>query len=222
MNMKSNITEIKRFSLSEQVYEAIKLAIIRLELKPEQKIQDKHLAEKFNVSRTPVREALRRLEDEKLVESKPGSVTRVTKLNTKEVTKAFPVVATLHRLAAQLAVPHVTNQDIKLLEQKNDVLEKGIHQSDALQAVSADDDFHNVFIELSENNEIYTALNPLMPKVRRLEFAKFASLKGVESVQQHKDIIAAVKRKDRNECAQLVEENWLSLGKQLIEETYNE
>lgn len=218
MNIQSNITEIKRSSLSEQVYEAIKLAIITLELEPEQKIQDKHLAERFNVSRTPVREALRRLEDEKLVESKPGSVTRITKLNTEEVKQAFVVVAALHRLAVQLAFPLVELKNIELLEQWNKDLAEGIQERNVLKAVSADDNFHNVFLDLSENNEIITALNPLIPKVRRLEYAKFGSLNGAESVQQHKKIITAVKDGDGNKAETLVEENWLNLGRQLLEE----
>ena len=67
--MKNNIKRIKRISLREEVYQTLKRAIVHLELKPEERLHDQELAEQFGISRTPVREALKRLEDEGLVEA---------------------------------------------------------------------------------------------------------------------------------------------------------
>ncbi|MCG2969121.1 GntR family transcriptional regulator, partial [Escherichia coli] len=75
------IKPIKRLSLREEIYQTLKQGIITLEFPPDQRLNDKELAEKFSVSRTPVREALKRLEDEGLVESIPGSITKVSSLN---------------------------------------------------------------------------------------------------------------------------------------------
>ena len=69
---KDIIKPIKRLSLRDEVYQNLKKSIINLELQPEERLYDKELAEKFGISRTPVREALKRLEDEGLVESLPG------------------------------------------------------------------------------------------------------------------------------------------------------
>lgn len=91
--MKNNIKRIKRISLREEVYQTLKRAIVHLELKPEERLHDQELAEQFGISRTPVREALKRLEDEGLVEAVPGSATRVAPLNREEAEHAFTVTA---------------------------------------------------------------------------------------------------------------------------------
>ncbi|MDI5789234.1 GntR family transcriptional regulator [Bacillus licheniformis] len=87
--MKNNIKRIKRISLREEVYQTLKRAIVHLELKPEERLHDQELAEQFGISRTPVREALKRLEDEGLVEAVPGSATRVAPLNREEAEHAL-------------------------------------------------------------------------------------------------------------------------------------
>lgn len=216
----TSIQNIERPSLREQVYQSIKTAIITLELEPGQKIRDQDLAAKFNVSRTPVREALRRLEDEELVVSTPGSVTRVAMLDAEEVKQAFIVVTALHSLAARLAVPELKDEDFASLTQINADLEDAMSKGNVMQAVEADDCFHDVFITVSGNKEISTALAPVTPKVRRLEFAKFSSLNGGESVDQHNQIISASKRRDSKIVSVLVEQNWLSLGTQLTNESF--
>ena len=209
------IKQLERPSLREQIYESLKTAIVTLELAPGERIRDKDLAEKFGVSRTPVREAIRRLEDEGLVESAPGSLTRVTEINVKEVKDAFTVVAVLHGLAARLAVPKLTERDFENLSRVNQKLETALEKQDTAQAVEEDDHFHNIFLERSGNKEIYMALERVTPKIRRLEFAKFGSIEGIKSVEQHREIISESQSKEVQKVSNLVEENWLSLGKLL-------
>lgn len=211
------IQSIKRSSLSDQVYQSLKTAIISLELEPGQQIKDTKLATQFDVSRTPIREAFKRLEGEGLIISEPGSITRVSEINVEEVKQAFVVVATLHSLAARLAIPQLANQSFDLLESYNEELKASIQEKDILKAISADDYFHGVFMEASQNNEIPKALERLMPKLRRLEFKKFDSKRALSSVVDHKEIIIASKNKDVAQVSNLVEQNWLSLGDQLIE-----
>lgn len=210
------IKTIERPVLRDQVYESLKKAIITLELEPGQRILDKELAIEFGVSRTPVREALKRLEDEGLVESLPGSQTRITKVNLEEARNAFTVVATLNSLAARLAVPLMTNEDIHLMELSNSQLHDALTRKDVVCAVEADDQFHLVLLKASRNSEIELALERIMPKIRRLEFSKFSSFDGQTSLKQHQEIILACKGKNHNLASTLVEENWLSLGRVLV------
>lgn len=216
--MKSHtfIKTIQRTSLSEQVYQSLRTAIISLELEPGQKIRDMELAEQFNVSRTPIREALKRLEAEGLIMSEPGSITRVSEINVEEVKQAFVVVATLHSLAARLAISQLTTNDFELLESYNEELNASIREKDMFKAMTADDYFHGVFLKASQNNEIHKALERLMPKLRRLEFKKFDSKRAMNSVFDHKKIIKASRSRDVSRVSILVEQNWLSLGDQLI------
>ncbi|MDQ0158167.1 GntR family transcriptional regulator [Alkalibacillus salilacus] len=208
---KKTFQTIERPSLREQVYQQIKDAIVRLELEPGQKVRDQTLASDFAVSRTPVREALRRLEDEGLVEAKPGSVTKVAEIDEQEVKQATKVVASLHALAAKEACPMLTQTDLDELVTINDNLAKCLEEQDLTEAVKCDDQFHQVFLSRAGNHEIMRALEPVQPKIRRLEFAKFKSVDGINSVSDHQEIIEACYNQDANLVTTLVEQNWLSL-----------
>ncbi|MGP7815767.1 GntR family transcriptional regulator [Niallia sp. 01092] len=216
---KVKIKPIKRMSLREEVYQTLKKAIITLELQPEQRLNDKELAEEFGISRTPVREALKRLEDDRLVESIPGSSTRVAPLNLEEAKHAFTVVAALHALAARLAVPFIKEADIEALEFHNHALLKAIEKKDVFKAMEADELFHDVFLEAAGNPEIITALERSIPKIQRLEISQFTSVNGLKSVEQHQQIIETCKHNNLEETVHLVEQNWLSLGKILTDQT---
>jgi DNA-binding GntR family transcriptional regulator len=216
---KDMIKPIKRLSFRDEVYQTLKKSIITLELQPEERLNDKELAEKFGISRTPVREALKRLEDEGLVESLPGSSTRVAPLKLEEAKHAFTVVAVLHALAARLACPLLKETDIEELEFSNKTLRLSIEKGDVIKAIEADAAFHNVFLDVAGNPEILFALERSIPKIQRLEISQFLTLKGLHSVEQHNQIISACKNQDCEIVVSLVEENWLSLGELLTQQT---
>ena len=96
---------VRRTLLRESAYEAIRDAIVRGELAPGAFVRDTDLAARLGLSRAPVRDALSRLADEGLVESKPQSYTRVTPLDPRDVRDAAAVVRAMHELAARTAVP---------------------------------------------------------------------------------------------------------------------
>ncbi len=215
---KDIIKPIKRLSFRDEVYQTLKKSIITLELHPEERLNDKKLAEKFGISRTPVREALKRLEDEGLVESLPGSSTRVAPLKLEEAKHAFTVVAALHALAARLACPLLKETDIEELEFSNKTLRLAIEKGDVIKAVETDGTFHKVFLDVAGNPEIVFALERSVPKIQRLEISQFTTLKGLNSVEQHKQIISACKNREYEIIVRLVEENWLSLGELLTQQ----
>jgi DNA-binding GntR family transcriptional regulator len=214
----SNLAKLASASLREQVYIAVRDAIVSGELAPSARVRDQELAERLGVSRTPVREALQRLEDEGLVETSPRASTRVASLDARAARDAFPVVAALHALATRHSVHGLTPQDMSRMRAANERLAKFIASPDpqsVLLAIQADDDFHAVALDAASNRELICALSRVMPKVRRLEYAQFRSLAGRKSIQQHEAILVACERGAAREAAELVEENWLSLG-QLI------
>lgn len=210
------LAELPRATLREQVYSALLEAIVAGWLEPGRRIRDLDLAGQLGVSRTPVREAIQRLEDEGLVESSPGSSTRVAPIDPVNARQAFPVVACLHALATRLGTPRLGPQQLATLRSSNRALAVAIAANDPVQAIGADDAFHRVFLEAAGNQELETALRRLMPKVRRLEYLRFASVAGRRSVSQHDEIAAACRRRDPDAAAALVEQNWLSLGELLI------
>ena len=215
------LEKIDRIPLRERVYNLVQRAIVSGELHPGQRVRDLDLAAQLGVSRTPVREALQRLEDEGLVETLPGALTRIVPLDTRAAREAFPVVAVLHALATRLAVETLTEHDLASLRQANESLVAALETGDVTRAVQADDRFHDVFVRASANREVQHTLDRLMPKVRRLEYAQFGSLAGHTSVLQHQAIITACEQRLAAQAASLTEQNWLNLGHLIVQSLDN-
>ena len=194
----------------DRAYLAIRDAIVEGRLPPGEQIRDQELSQELGLSRTPVREALARLEADGLVETSPQSYTRVTGLDRRAARDAFPVVAAMHALAAQQAP--LSDVLVDAMRRENDRVAEALRTGDVDEAIAADDAFHNVFVATSGNAEIPRVLERVMPRVRRLERLRFGSLAGRGSVKQHAAIIDAAAAKDVPTTAELVKQNWLSLG----------
>lgn len=212
-----NITQIPRLSLREQIYDRLRSAIIHLELKPGERINDKALAEQFGVSRTPVREALKKLEDEGLIVTSPGSETVVSLVEVEQAMHAFTVVASLHGLAARLALTTLTLTHADQMTAINNEFAEALKVEDKYRAIQMDDQFHAVIIEASHNPEIMLALDRLLPKIRRLELQKFNTFDGKKSIKQHQEIISCISNDSKEQLPALIENNWLSLAEYLTE-----
>jgi DNA-binding GntR family transcriptional regulator len=200
---------LERDLLRDRAYVAIRDAIVDGTLQPGERIRDQELQSWLGLSRTPVREALNRLEQDGLVETAPQRFTRVAPLDRRAAQDAFPVVAALHALAAELAHPRLVTADLQRMDEANYHFGRALQDGDVDAALAADDAFHEVFLKVSANSEIPKALDRLMPRVRRLERLRFGSLSGRASVKQHERIVTAA---TPDEAATRVKENWLSLG----------
>lgn len=209
--MENKIKKLDRQSLSEKIYIELKNAIIDMAFEPGERINDAELAKRFGVSRTPVREAFKRLEDDGLIEAIPGSMTRVTHISDEEAKHSFTVVAVLHALAARLTIHSLTTQDLEDMHLYNRQLSQAVEAVDASAAVQADAAFHGVILRKCENPELLNVLSRITPKIARLEKARFLA-KGTESIAQHEAIIDACANKDQTLASSLIENNWMTLS----------
>ncbi|HEX4930725.1 MAG TPA: GntR family transcriptional regulator [Gaiellaceae bacterium] len=210
-----------RTLLRDQAYARLRDAILDGTLEPCEQLKDTELSEWLGLSRTPIREALARLEEYGLVETAPNRYTRVAPLTGRDARDAFPVVAALHALAASLGVPRVTDDELAAMRAANEEFAGALREGDVDQAVAADDRFHAVLVHASANREVGRSLERLMPKVRWLEQARFGSLAGRRSVEQHRWIVTLCAARKTAEAAEAVRENWLSLGA-LIDRSFQE
>ena len=192
-------------------------AIVSGELAPGTRLRDQDLAEQLGVSRTPVREAMQRLEAEGLVETRPGSSTRVSPLDPDDARNVFPVVAHLHGLAARLAVPRLGPAEMEAMRRHNERVLQAAEEGDRPRMVEADSDFHAVLVAGSGNDVVVELLDRLTPRVRRYEYALYDAATGQTSAHDHDDIVAACEKGDAEAAARLVEMNWLTLGERVIE-----
>jgi DNA-binding GntR family transcriptional regulator len=210
-----------RTLLRDQAYTRLRDAILDGTLEPGEQLKDAELAEWLGLSRTPIREAVARLEEYGLVDTKPQSFTRVAPLSARDARDAFTVYAALEALAASLGVPRLTAADLETMRAANRDFANALTADDVDAAIAADDRFHGVLVQASANREIARSLERLLPKIRRLERARFGSLAGRRSVEQHERIIALCAAGEAEQAAEAIRENWLTLGV-LIDQSFRE
>ena len=173
MPIPTSTAPLNRSLAREEVYRSLKQWIIELQLAPGEILRDQELAVQLGVSRTPVREALRQLEDEGLVITSFHKWTKVAPSNLEEITALYPVVAALEAAALELAMPRLTAADIKELEAINVALAKTIAADARQNATELDAQFHAVIVRASQNAEIEKLLANLRPRIKRIELAHF-------------------------------------------------
>jgi DNA-binding GntR family transcriptional regulator len=202
---------IPRSLLRDNAYRSICDAIVDGTLAPGERLNDADLAQWLGVSRTPVREALTRLEEAGLVQTKPGRYTIVSPLDARAARAAQTVTAAMHELAVREAVPSLSAADIEVMRVANARFAAALAADDVDAAIAADDEFHGVAVRVSSNPALRTVLEQFTPLLRRLERRRFSSLKGRESVAQHEGIITACAAHDAEGAAAAARTNWMSL-----------
>jgi len=209
MPIPANHQPITRSSMREEVYNTLLNWIMEGELRPGEKILDKDLAAKMGVSRTPVREALRRLEDKDLVVSAANRWTRVAEISSHEAQMIYPVIWALEELAISLSFDRLDKADRQAMARANDKLARALRANDPLQAFRADVQFHQVYINKSENSYVGNILRDLKIKYRRIEVTYFGgSAYALDSVQEHRLIVDALKSGDLAAVQAAIRNNW--------------
>jgi DNA-binding GntR family transcriptional regulator len=199
--------------MSDAAYERLRDAIVRGELAPGEKIKDADLAEMLGLSRTPVREALTRLLESGLIESKPGVYTRVSTLNQHDVAANLSVLKALDSLAMQSAVPRLTERDFHSMRQANRTFAAAVQRQDVAKALAADDAFHHVIIEAADNPVIARIIEQLHPQLHRILYRKFSGLLGgEETINHHDELIKVCEQGDAQAAAAMSGEHWSHLA----------
>ncbi|MFS0715332.1 GntR family transcriptional regulator [Microbacterium sp. 2P01SA-2] len=202
-------------SLRDHAYTALRDAIVSGRLEPGARLRDSELEAWLGVSRTPIREAIARLELAGLVRTRRAKATEVAPLDEREALSAQRIAAALHELAMREAVPQLTASGLEAMRAANQRFALALRAGDVDSALSADDDFHAVAVAASANPLLGTLLEQVTPLLRRLERARFSSLAGRDSVSAHERIIELSAAADVNGAASATRENWLTLERLL-------
>lgn len=201
--------KIQRTFIREEAYLVLRDWIVQGKLEPSQKLRDKELAELLGVSRTPIREALLRLEDEGFVQTKPNSSTIVCPIDLHNTLNLYSIVWSLESLAMRQSFELMTCEPIDLMNAANERLLQALKSNNAASAVEADEEFHSVYIQLSQNNELCQILNGIKQKLKRLELYYFEKVKdALHSYKEHLEIIKALQQKDLLTALNAIELNW--------------
>jgi DNA-binding GntR family transcriptional regulator len=200
-----------RSLLRDDVYVRLRDAIVDGTLEPGEQLRDGELATWLGVSRTPVREALLRLQQAGLVVARPGRSTSVATLDTRAIRDAQAVVAGMHELAVRQAVPQLTVQDLDRMRAANDRFAAALRRGDVDAALAADDEFHAVPVTCAANQALRQVLEQFTPSLRRLERLRFSSLTGRGSVGLHERLIERCAAGDAIGAAAVAYETWQTL-----------
>jgi DNA-binding GntR family transcriptional regulator len=207
----ATLPRVGRTLLRDTAYEAIRDAIVRGDFPPGAVVSNAAVAEQLGLSRAPVRDALARLADEGLVETKPQSYTRVTRLVPKEVRDAAAVVGAMHELATRTAVLLLTAGHIEAMRAANGRFEAATRAGDVDAAMDSDDEVHDVLVGVCGNRAVAATIERYTPLIRRLERRQFSSARARRSVQRHDELIAACAAGDVDQAIEVTARIWRSL-----------
>lgn len=195
---------VDRMLLREEIYDQLRERIVRGDLRSGEVLRARALAEEMGVSRTPVREALRRLEDEGLVETAASRWTRVAAVDLLGAGRMYPILAALERLA--VSERSFAGGELGALRQANRELAFAIEGHDAHAAYLADRKFHDVLVGHAANDELDTIVAELRDKTRILEHAVFFAAVP-SSVDEHDEIIRRLEAGDLAGAGEAIERN---------------
>ena len=156
---KLNLDEYK--PLRDVVFENLRGAIVEGRLKPGERLMEVQLAEQLGVSRTPVREAIRKLELEGLVVMLPRKGAYVANMSLKDLIDVLEIRASLEGLAASLAAERITDEDIKKLESIVEEFKDGINESNVEALLRKDVEFHECIFKSTNNKKLHQLINSL-------------------------------------------------------------
>lgn len=187
----------KQPTLAVHLVEQLRQLIFDGDLEPGSRLQEAELSQRFGVSRTPLREALKLLTAEGLITFQPNRGATVTQLSLDELAETFPVMGVLEALAGELAARHASESDLEELRQLHDEIVERYESRDLKTYFSANQRFHERLVDAAHNETLASHYHQLAGRVRRARYrANLSHERWAQSVEEHRQIIAALETRD--------------------------
>jgi DNA-binding GntR family transcriptional regulator len=209
--MEQEVYPIAKQSLADQVYGYVKRLILSGELQGGERIPEQIIARRFGVSRTPIREALMRLEEYGLVTLKPRSYGEVAQLEPSEAVHIAQIRAQLETLAVELLSKNGTEQDFHVLQNLSEECSRLLEEEDVAGMFDKDSQFHLEITRRSRNPHLFEIVEKFDAKVQLLRLVlhlPYDKLK--QYVGQHEEIINLMRRGNSREARDLMEQHVLN------------
>ena len=179
--------------LRDVVFNTLRDEILYGKLKPGERLMEISISERLGVSRTPVREAIRRLEQEGLVDMFPRRGAQVSGVTEKSLADVLEARKTLETFTVNASCSRITKEQLQRLRQANAVFEEATISKDAAKIAEADEVFHHIIIEAAGNERIAETLNNLKEQLFRFRFEYLKDVKEFSHlVEDHKMLIDAI------------------------------
>jgi DNA-binding GntR family transcriptional regulator len=200
--------------LREMVFESLREAIILGRLKPGERLMEIQLAEEMGVSRTPVREAIRKLELEGFVVMVPRKGAYVAGVSVKDIADVFEVRSALEGLAAGLASERITEEEMEDLEKA--ILQIS-GEEDILTVVKGDSLFHEIIYKASRNQRLTQIITHLQEQINRFRLTSLSVPGRLKiAVGEHKKIVEAINSRNTDLANRLASEHMENAEQNLL------
>ncbi len=200
--------KLKRMGLHERAAARMRTMIIRGELPPGSQTRETRLSKTLGVSRTPLREAMKVLAAEGLVELRPNRSPRITDLDTEGISELFEALAGIERLAAELAAQRATEKELQRLRTLQTRMET-FHRERRLDDYFAiNGEIHSLIVRAARNTPLREAHETLLSRAERARYlALGADRRWSNSVDEHSAILVALERRDSETSGRLLGEH---------------
>ena len=190
--------------LRDVVFNTLRQAILTGELKPGERLMEIHLANKLGVSRTPIREAIRKLELEGLVTMIPRRGAEVAQITEKSMNDVLEVRRAMDALCVELACDRITPEELQDLKKACDTFEAAVKTDDIKQIAQADVAFHDIIYAATDNRRLIQLLNNLREQMYRyrIEYLKKKECYP-QLLEEHQTIIDSIESRDKDRATQI-------------------
>ena len=194
-NMKIN----EYLPLRDIVFQTLRNAIITGELQPGERLMETQLGERLGVSRTPIREAIRKLELEGLVIMVPRKGAQVAQFTEKDIQDVLEVRAALESLSAKLACKRMDDRAFLKLQLALAEYSYAAKDNDLETMIEKDVEFHDIIVHATQNDKLIQIFNNLKEQVNRYRITYLKNTEDAETVQaEHLEILEALKNKEED------------------------
>lgn len=210
---------LKAKSQPQRVYERIKDMILTSELQPGAYVLHEELSERLGVSRTPVREALIRLEQEGLVENRPRHGVRALPVSTNDMRDIYQILAALESTAARtVAERGLDPSSLAQLKQAVDDMDKALMQDDLDAWVNADSRFHRLLVEFSGNARLIGIVATVVDQSHRVRLLTLRLRpKPTASNRDHRAVVEAIRKRRPDVAGEVHYQHRKKNGEMLIQ-----
>lgn len=219
-NLKSNTTMGLEgpSTITERIYERVRDMILRAEIAPGEKLLPAQLSQMFGVSSTPIREALRLLEQTNLVEITPykGAIVRPI-LSAKQVDDLYTVRLMLEQFAIRQVMSRMTDDRWEHLQQTVENYARAVEQDDFESALAMDMRFHSLLVQASGNEILQDLFARLENQIQIMRRMDRGAIRRQQSRQDHQVILDSLKRRDYDSALATLEEHILNGRKHVLE-----
>lgn len=191
--------------LRDVVFNTLRQAILTGEMKPGERLMEIHLANKLGVSRTPIREAIRKLELEGLVIMIPRRGAEVAQITWKNLKDVLEVRKALDVLAIELACERMTQEELQKLCKACEAFKDATKNGDLRKIAESDVVLHDIIVYSTRNNRLIQLVNNLSEQMYRYRFEYIKDVSQHERlVKEHNDIYESILKKDKKAAADAV------------------